>query len=90
MAAIGTIRVLKRYGLSHRIALVGLDEIDVSDLVDPPLTIMVQDPLEFGRLAANRLFERIDGDDPPPTTLIVPARLVIGGSGEIPPREHSG
>jgi len=87
MAALGTIRVLKRYGLSHRVALVGMDEIDVADLVDPPLTMMVQDPFELGRVATQRLFERIDGHDAPPATLIVPAVLVERGSGEIPPPE---
>jgi len=88
MASIGAIRVLKRRGLSHRVALVGMDELDVADLVDPPLTTMAQDPVAFGHLAAERLFERIDGHDMPPETLIVPAQLVVRGSGEIAAPDH--
>jgi len=84
-ATIGAVRVLKRHRLSHRVALVGMDELDVSDLVDPPLTIMAQDPVAFGVVAAQRLFERIDGHDLPPATLLVPAQLIQRGSGEIPP-----
>ncbi|MCL2489637.1 MAG: LacI family transcriptional regulator [Propionibacteriaceae bacterium] len=83
MAAIGAVRVLQQMGLSHRVALVGMGEIDVSDLLEPPLTVMAQDPLGFGRLAAQRLFERIDGHDETPRTLIAPAHLVTRGSGEI-------
>jgi len=84
LAAIGAVRVLQQMGLSHKIALVGMGEIDVSDLLEPPLTVMAQDPLGFGRLAAQRLMERIEGHDETPQTLIAPAHLVTRGSGEIP------
>ncbi|MCL2317403.1 MAG: LacI family transcriptional regulator [Actinomycetia bacterium] len=83
MAAIGAMRILKQRGLSHRVALVGMDEMDMSDLVDPALSVMAQDPRGFGSAAAQRLFQRIDGLDEAPATLIVPARLIERGSGEI-------
>jgi len=83
MAAIGAVRALQQMGRSHEVALIGMGEIEVSDLLEPPLTVMAQDPVGFGRLAAQRLFERIDGHDETPQTLVVPAHLVMRGSGEI-------
>jgi LacI family transcriptional regulator len=87
MAAIGAIRVLQRHGLSHRVALIGFDDIDTSDLVDPPMSVMRQDPVAIGKLAAECLFARISGDDSPPKRYEVPAVLVVRGSGEIPPQD---
>jgi LacI family transcriptional regulator len=84
-SVIGSIRALRSLGLSHQVALVGMDDVELADLVDPPLTVMRQDPVEIGRVAAQRLFARLDGGDPPPQQLVVPAELVIRGSGEIPP-----
>jgi len=84
MACLGTVRVLKRAGLASRIAVVGMDDIELSDVIEPPLTVMRQNPVEMGRLAAARLFMRLDGDDSPPQHLLVPTELVVRGSGEIP------
>jgi len=84
MACLGTVRVLKRAGLSARIAVVGMDDIELSDMIEPPLTIMRQNPVEMGRLAATRLFGRLDGDNSPPQRMLVPTELVVRGSGEIP------
>jgi len=83
MASIGAIRALKRLGKQGSVALVGMDRIELSDLIDPPLTAVAQDPVEMGRLAATRLFARLDGDDSPPERVLVPTRLEARGSGEI-------
>jgi LacI family transcriptional regulator len=83
MAAIGAIRVLQREHLEHQIALIGMDDIDTGDLFNPPLSVMRQDPVQIGRLAAERLFARIDNDTSLPQQIIVPAELVARGSGEI-------
>jgi len=85
LASIGAVRVLKQAGLSGTVALVGMDDIELSDLIEPPLTIMRQNPVGMGRLAASRLFARLDGDDSPPQRMLVPTELVVRGSGEIPP-----
>jgi len=53
-------------------------------LVYPGVTVMAQDPGAVGRLAAQRLFERMDGDHSPPYLRVVPTRLVVRGSGELP------
>jgi len=86
MAAIGAVKVLKRLGLSGQVALLGMDDIELSDLIDPPLSIVRQHPVEMGRQAASRLFARLAGDDPPPCRMLVQTDLVPRGSGEIRPK----
>ena len=44
-----------------------------------PLTLIAYDPRELGRLAADRLFARIEGDKSWPTTTIVPTQLIERG-----------
>ncbi|WP_330932761.1 LacI family DNA-binding transcriptional regulator [Cellulosimicrobium cellulans] len=80
----GTLRALRRLGLAHRVALVGFDDVPLGDLLDPPVTVVAQDPREVGRLAARRLFARLDGDTSPHATTVVPTTLLVRGSGEIP------
>jgi LacI family transcriptional regulator len=46
---------------------------------------VAQDPSEIGHLAATMLFARIDGDPAPARTVVVPTRLTVRGSGELPP-----
>jgi LacI family transcriptional regulator len=81
----GALRALRQLGLHHRVALVGFDDFYLADVLDPPVTVVAQDPQTIGRRAAERLFSRFDGDDSPFTTQVVPSRLVVRGSGEIPP-----
>jgi LacI family transcriptional regulator len=47
--------------------------------------VMAQDPVQIGTLAAEQLFARLDGDEGPAQPIVVPATLIIRGSGEIPP-----
>ena len=85
LITIGAIRGLQRLGLHHRVALVGFDDIDLADLLDPGVTVMAQDPARMGRLAATILLERLDGRRGPARSHLVPARLIPRGSGEIAP-----
>ena len=81
----GVVRALRRRGAQHRVALVGFDDLLLADLIDPPVTVVAQDPAGLGRAAAELLFARLEGDAAPPRQLTVPTRLVPRGSGEIPP-----
>ena len=90
LVTIGTIRALRDLGLEHRVALIGFDDIELADLLDPPITVMAQDPQRIGTLAAERVFARLDGDDSEEATTVVPARLIVRGSGEIPPDPFDG
>ena len=82
---IGAVRALHQLGRQHDVALIGFDDLTLADTVVPGLTVMAQDPNRMGVLAAERLFARLDGDRSPAETYVVPARLIVRGSGEIPP-----
>lgn len=77
----GVLRALRRRG--DRVGLVGFDDFDLADLVDPPVTVIAQDAEALGRRAAERLFARLAGDDGPPVTEVLPTRLIARGSGEV-------
>lgn len=78
-------RGLRRLGAQRRIALVGFDDVQLADLLDPPITVVAQDPPALGRTAARLLLTRLDGGEGPSQHVVVATRLVIRGSGEIPP-----
>ena len=83
LVTIGAIRALRRLSLHQRIAVVGFDDFLLADLLDPAVTVVAQDVAAIGRLAAQRLFARLDGDSSPHQALLVPTALVRRGSGEI-------
>jgi LacI family transcriptional regulator len=68
-----------------RPALVGFDDFELADLLDPPVTVVSLDPAELGKAAAELLFARLDGDREPPRRIVLPARLTARGSGETRP-----
>lgn len=77
----GVLRALRRRG--DRVGLVGFDDFDLADLVDPPVTVIAQDAEVLGRRAAERLFARLAGDLGPTVTEVLPTRLITRGSGEV-------
>lgn len=81
--AIGAARALRQAGLHHAVALVGFDDFDTADLLDPPLTVVAQDVERIGREAAHRLFARLAGREHPAETVVLPTQLIPRGSGEI-------
>lgn len=81
----GVMRALKELGASRGVALVGFDDFSLADVVEPGITVIAQHPERIGKLAAERLLARIDGDSQPPQTYVVPSELIQRGSGEIPP-----
>lgn len=85
LITIGAYRALRRLGLHHRVALLGFDDILLSDLLDPGLTVIAQDPGAIGRTAAELLFRRLDGDRSPSARHVIPTMLITRGSGEIRP-----
>ncbi|MFS0705912.1 LacI family DNA-binding transcriptional regulator [Cellulomonas sp. 179-A 9B4 NHS] len=86
LITIGAIRALRALGLQHRVALVGFDDFQLADLLEPRVTVIAQDPARIGALAAHRVFERLAHRDLPPETVVVPTRLVARGSGDDPAR----
>jgi LacI family transcriptional regulator len=68
------------------VALVGFDDFELADVLDPPVTVVAQDAPGLGRAAAQQLFRRLDGIAPEePSRVELPVRLIARGSGEIPP-----
>ena len=86
LVTIGVLRGLRERGAHHRVALVGFDDLPLADLLDPGVTVVAQNPHEIGRLAAERIFARLDGDHSAGRTYVVPTELIARGSGEIKPK----
>ena len=85
LVTFGVMRALKELGANRRVALVGFDDFALADMMDPGITVIAQHPERIGKLAAERLLARIDGDDGAPRTYVVPSELIVRGSGELPP-----
>ncbi|GLW57483.1 hypothetical protein Kpho01_54940 [Kitasatospora phosalacinea] len=65
-------------------AIVGFDDLPLAKRLDPPLTVVSQDPVAVGSTAANLLFARIAGDRSAPRKVVLLTRLVERRSGERP------
>ena len=71
--------LLQRRGLQDRVALIGFDDFELADLLQPGVSVIAQDPHAIGRLAAECALGEVTG----PTMHVVPTRLIERGSGEI-------
>jgi LacI family transcriptional regulator len=69
------------------VALVGFDDIELADLLQPGVTVVAQDAAALGRTAAERLFRQLDGTLLMPERIELPTRLITRGSGELPPTD---
>ncbi|GHH77705.1 LacI family DNA-binding transcriptional regulator [Kitasatospora indigofera] len=78
-------------GLDHPtpMAIVGFDDLPLAKQLDPPLTVVSQDPVAVGSTAANLLFARIDGDRSAPRKVVLLTRFIARRSGERPVRRLS-
>jgi LacI family transcriptional regulator len=85
LITIGAVLALKRLRRSHEIALIGFDDIDLAEGLEPGLSVVAQNPTALGRTAAELLFARVDGDSSPPRLVTEPTELIARGSGEVPP-----
>jgi LacI family transcriptional regulator len=54
--------------IGHDLAVVGYDDVEWADLLDPPVTTMAQPIAEIGRTAVKMLLGRIADPSRPPTT----------------------
>lgn len=85
LVTFGVMRALQELGLNRAVALVGFGDFTLSDMMDPGITVVAQHPEHIGRVAAERILARINGDQQEPQTYIVPCELILRGSGEVPP-----
>jgi LacI family transcriptional regulator len=84
LLTIGALHGLRSRGRSD-VAVVGFDDFEAADLVVPGVTVVRHDAADLGRLAADRLFARLDGDRSDPAVKMLPVHLITRGSGEITP-----
>jgi LacI family transcriptional regulator len=80
-----TIRALRALGREHHVAMVGFDDFQLADVLQPGVTVIAQDLSGMGHRAAELVFEHIDGADRPVQLEIIPTKLITRGSGEIKP-----
>ncbi len=80
LMTIGALKALKesKINVPDEMAVIGFDDHELSDLVNPPLTVISRDAHLQGALAMSTLLERIrDGYQFPPKQLKVDSNLVI-------------
>ncbi len=80
--AAGAVKAALRLGLRvpEDIAVVGFDDSSLSRVVEPELTTVRIDAERMGRLAANTLFDLIDGREAEELFMEVPTELVVRGT----------
>jgi LacI family transcriptional regulator len=83
LASTGAVVALSR-ARRRDVALVGFDDLPLAECLDPPLTVVAQDPARMGAAAAEQVLARLDGDRSKARRTLVPTRLVVRGSGELP------
>ncbi len=76
MAALRGLRQLGK-SVARDIAMLSFDNFDLADFITPGLSVIVQPAEEIGRVAANLLFERLNGSSGSPRSVVLPAKLVI-------------
>lgn len=81
--SVGALRALRAAGQLERVAVVGFDDFPTAELVG--LTVIRQHVSDMGKVAADLLLARLDGEDGPPRHERVRHLLVERGSGELPP-----
>jgi len=86
VATIGAVHGLASRAVHHKVALVGFDDFQLAERLDPPVTVIRQEPTTIGSTAAHLLFSRLDGLAEEPRAMVLGTRLIARGSGEIPAR----
>jgi LacI family transcriptional regulator len=81
---VGALRALR--GHRRPVALVGFDDFELADVVEPGITVVTQDVAAMGRTAAELLLRRLGGEQRPATQVTLGTRLVCRGSGELRPQ----
>ncbi len=80
--AAGAVKAVLRAGLRvpEDIAIVGFDDSYISQVIEPELTTVRVDTQAMGRVAAQKLFDMIDGKDVSEKHVEIPTELVIRGT----------
>jgi LacI family transcriptional regulator len=84
--AMGAVRAVREAGLHcpADVSVVGYNDVDMADCLDPPLTTVRLDGYEVGRQAGAIALARIAGSPVPPRIAPVAAELVVRASTAVP------
>jgi LacI family transcriptional regulator len=76
---VGALTAIRELGIRvpEQVALVGFDDLPLSALLTPPLTVMAQPTYELGREALRLLMQRMKTPDALPRTVTLPAQLIV-------------
>jgi LacI family transcriptional regulator len=85
-ATMGVLRTLHERNRQD-IAIISFGDFEMARVVEPKISVIEHSPRELGRLAAERIFAKIDGGEFEPETIMGNLSIIRRGSGELPPRE---
>ncbi len=82
VTALNAMYAIREAGLCvpGEISVIGYDNIAQSAISNPPLTTIAYPKSEMGTWAAQRLLERIESPDLPPTCRVIPTELIVRGT----------
>jgi LacI family transcriptional regulator len=80
---LGVVRALHRAGRTD-IALISFGDFELSDALQPAVTVVDHDPARIAAAAVDRLLTRIRGAPVEKADILLPTELVPRGSGELP------
>ena len=89
LMTIGALRLLKDRGvvIPDEVSIVGFDDLDLSELLNPPLTVINRATFTLGSSAADLLRARLATPDREQHHLTLPVELLIRGSTTKPARK---
>lgn len=86
LITVGAVHALRKLDRHRDVALIGFDDIELADLIEPGISVVKQRPEQLGEHAARFLFDSLEaGTRGEPRTQVVPVDLIPRGSGEIRP-----
>jgi LacI family transcriptional regulator len=77
--ALKAVRLLK-LEIPRDLSFVGADDLLLSEVVGPPITIIDRDMVEVGREAGRLLLDRLNGVDLPHRKILLPSRVLLRDS----------
>ena len=93
LMSIGVLRALDHMGVRvpEELSFVGFDDLDLAEMLSPPLSVISRPAVEQGVLAMRLLRNRIEGNGPPKAQhIVLDTTLTVRGSSGPPQRSPDG
>lgn len=87
LMCVGALRALHdmRVSVPSEMSVIGFDDLQLAELLSPPLTVVDRPMEEQGTLAMRLLLNRLSGRSAKPRTIVLDTRLVVRESCTAPP-----